>query len=105
MPKAGIHGTRSTNWKSAEAVSKPAQIASVTANTASETARASQRSRPSRRPPGLPTTTSTMAPASGNAHESVRSGKAIGWSLSPEVVAEHQDDAAEQRAGVGSHGP
>ncbi len=40
MPNAGIHGTRSTSWKSAEVPSKTAHTATVNANTSSEMPRA-----------------------------------------------------------------
>ena len=40
MPNAGIHGTRSTIWKSADVPSKAAQTATVSANTTSEMPRA-----------------------------------------------------------------
>src|SRR5262245_42958373 len=71
MPKAGIHGARSTNWNSAELESNPIQIASVTAKAATEKASAIQRMSAFRRPSALPTSSSKMAPASGNAQESV----------------------------------
>ena len=50
MPKAGIHGTRSTNWKSADEPSKARHTASVSANTTSEMPSAMLRTRPSRSP-------------------------------------------------------
>src|SRR5688500_5093547 len=100
MPNAGIHGTRSTSWKSADAGSNHTQIASVMAKATSEKPGASRRISASRRPSALPINSSRIAAASGTTQESVSS---IELPSSPQVIAEHDDDADEQRAGVGAH--
>src|SRR5687767_9151661 len=99
MPNAGIHGTRSTNWKSAEFGSNRIHSASVTANEAIESASAAQRITPLRRPSPFGMSSRRMAPASGKAHESVSITLRVG-SLSPEVIADDQNHADENRARV-----
>src|SRR5688500_6893562 len=99
MPKAGIHGTRSTNWNSAEPAWNAAQIATVSANSTSEMPSASQRNRLLRRPPALPMRSSRIAPASGTPHERVSSGTAT---LFPQVITQDQHHAHEERAGIGA---
>src|SRR5688572_18049319 len=100
MPNAGIHGTRSTNCMSAECGSNCAHTTSVTTNSTSEMPSAAQRNRLFFLPSALPTNRRSSAPTSGRAHETVRSGK-----LSPQVIAQHQDDTQEQGAGVGADRP
>src|SRR5687767_9431054 len=122
MPNAGIQGTRSTNWNSADAGSNQIHNPIVTAKVAIATASASQRTSPLRRPSALPTSSSRTAPTSGTIQESVKSivnsqlpipnsqsfRLEVGsWRLgvefsSPQVITEHDDDADEQRAGVGA---
>src|SRR5688572_15865856 len=97
MPNAGIHGTRSTIWKSADEESKRSQMASVTAKTASDMTSASQRIALSRLPSLLGTSRSRIAPARGNAQDRVSNMS------QPQVVGEDGDDADEYRAGVGLH--
>src|SRR5262245_33480478 len=127
MPNAGIHGARSTNWNSAEDESNPAHSASVIPNEASETASASHRMRPSRRPSALPMSSRSSAPASGSAQETVSirdqlpnpnsqlpetplpplgaGSRTLGVVVasSPQVVPQNHDDANEERAGIGAH--
>src|SRR5690349_13990788 len=71
MPNAGIHGTRSTIWNSADEESKRDQMTSVTANAASDRTSASQRIAPLRLPSRLGMSSSRIAPASGNAQDKV----------------------------------
>src|SRR5690242_12970196 len=95
MPNAGIHGMRSMNWNSEDVVSKRSHKATVTANPRIEIASASQRMTPSRRPSLFGISSRSRAPASGRTHESVSMP-----GLSPQVVAEDQDDPDEERPGI-----
>src|SRR6185369_12318003 len=97
MPNAGIHGSRSTIWNSADVESKRAQMTSVTANTASDRTSASQRIALLRLPSRFGMSSSRIAPARGNAHERVSNMS------QPQVVGEDGDDTDKQRAGVGPH--
>src|SRR5690349_12047184 len=73
-----------------------------------------QRTSAVRRPSPLPTNTSSNAPTTGSNHETVSNGtfnqSPVGGSirsrqscLSPEVVAQYQNDADEQRPGIRAH--
>src|SRR5678816_2318923 len=74
MQNAGIQGTRSTNWNSAEPGSKYHQRSSVSANAPMETASDSQRITPLRVPSRFGIRSSRIAPTSGISHERVKSG-------------------------------
>src|SRR6185369_11451643 len=97
MPNAGIHGTRSTIWNSADVGSKRAQMTSVTANAASDKSSASQRIELLRLPSRFGMSSSRIAPARGNAQDKVSNMS------QPQVVSEDGDDPDKQRAGVGPH--
>src|SRR5688572_2568323 len=97
MPKAGIHGRRSTNWKFADVPSNQIQSAAVTANATSEMPSVIQRTRPSRRPSALPMNSRSSAPASGTSQERVN------MCLAPQVVPQNHHDADEHRAGIRAH--
>src|SRR5215203_228090 len=107
MPNAGIHGTRSTIWKSADAGSNRAQSSSVSPNTTREATSATCRTNPSREPSRFGMNRSSPAAASGSATMDERIGNVIRLFapplVTPHVVAEHRDHADEHRSGVDAH--
>src|SRR4051794_32818217 len=105
MPNAGIHGTRSTIWKSAEDASNPAHSRSVNPKAASEATSATWRTSSLRDPSRFGMTRSRTAAASGSATIEERIGNVIRLVAvrpleAPHVVPEHRDDAEEHRSGV-----
>src|SRR6185503_16903617 len=116
MPNAGIHGTRSTNWNSAETGSKYHQRSSVRAKAPIEMASESQRTIALRLPSRFGISRSSTAPASGTSQERVRTGVNSqlpipnsqgptrwelgvgGWesASSPQVVPQHDNHADEE---------
>src|ERR1041384_6633721 len=122
MPNAGIHPWRSISWNSAEPGLNDAHIASVTPKTARERISVSHL----RCPAALRINNSSAAPMTGSSHETVRSTSTpnsqsptpkkhrsqtpwelgVGrWKLSssPQVVAQNQHHADEERARIRAH--
>src|SRR5262245_38940310 len=69
MPNAGIHKWRSTSWNSGEPGLNDAQMASVTANAATEMMSVIHRISDVRRPSALPMSETSSAPTVGSSHE------------------------------------
>src|SRR5262245_38328805 len=102
MCSDGIHARRSTNWNgSDDAGSKPAQMASVTANVASETPRVRSRIVESFDPSRLATNISATAPMTGSRMASESSGNPVIGALSPQIEGEDRDRAQERPGRVG----
>src|SRR3954471_9051761 len=113
MPNAGIHACRSTNWKSPDDTLKRLHSSTVSANTSSETTSAILRASGALCSSSPRTSSSRMAPATGNATRDERIGKGITVepaqriqrSSAPQVVPQDRDDAEEQGRGVGADRP
>src|SRR5918994_4572328 len=107
MPNAGIHGTRSTIWNSADAGSNLAQSSRVSPKTTREAMSATCRTIPSREPSRFGMKRSSPAARSGSATMDERIGNVIRLFapplIAPHVVAEHRDHADEHRGGVDAH--
>src|SRR5829696_2712261 len=107
MPNAGIHETRSTICKSADAGSNRAQSSSVSPNTTREATSATWRTNPSREPSRFGMNRSSPAAASGSATMDERIGNVIRLFapplVTPHVITEHSDHADEDRGGVNAH--
>src|ERR687897_3089691 len=107
MPNAGIHGTRSTIWNSADAGSNRAHSSSVSPKTTSEAMSATCRTNASREPSRFGMNRSRPAARSGSATMDERIGNVIHLFatplVTPHVVAEHRDHADEHRRGVDAH--
>src|SRR4051812_23094000 len=105
MPNAGIHACRSTNWNSPEDTLKRLHSSSVSANTSSEMTSAMLRASGALCSSSPRTSSSRMAPATGNATSDERIGKCITVESAPQVVPQDGDDAEEHRRRVGADRP
>src|SRR6476469_3064108 len=111
MPNAGIHACRSTNWKSPDDALKRLHSSSVSANTSSEITSVTLRASGALCSSSPRTSSSRMAPATGNATRDDRIGNGITAeparrtprtqsASAPQVVPQNGDDAEEHRRGV-----
>src|SRR5690348_2399782 len=104
MPNAGIQACCSTNWNSALAGSNFSQTSRVARNTTTEMPTASVRISRAFRLSRLSTSSRTSAPAIGSPMSEVRIGKFMSGSV-PEIEAENQHHAENERRGVRADRP